>query len=119
MHESRAPSRPERPPLDHETASMLRALLLCELIEQIDLAASTSAVRTGPPRTRALQQMMEIRSALDRLDDGSYGTCDDCRRPVPLRELEALPTRRRCAGCTPADIPRAMRSNARRRPGST
>jgi DnaK suppressor protein len=33
----------------------------------------------------------DVVRALEKLDEGSYGTCDDCGRPIPPGRLEALP----------------------------
>ena len=41
-------------------------------------------------RTRAL--LGAIEQALTRLDNGSYGYCEDTGEPIPLRRLEAQPT---------------------------
>jgi DnaK suppressor protein len=40
-----------------------------------------------------------IVEALARLDDGSYGLCVDCGRPVPEGRLEAKPEAARCVTC--------------------
>jgi len=40
-----------------------------------------------------------IVEALARLDDGSYGLCFDCGRPVPEGRLEAKPEAARCVTC--------------------
>jgi len=40
-----------------------------------------------------------ILEALRRLEDGSYGLCIDCRRPVPDGRLEAKPEASRCVTC--------------------
>lgn len=37
--------------------------------------------------------------ALVRLADGTYGSCDDCRRPIPLDRLRAHPEARWCGAC--------------------
>jgi RNA polymerase-binding transcription factor DksA len=34
--------------------------------------------------------------ALERLSDGTYGTCETCGAPILAADLEADPTRRRC-----------------------
>jgi RNA polymerase-binding transcription factor DksA len=34
--------------------------------------------------------------ALERLSDGSYGSCETCGAPILSADLEADPTRRRC-----------------------
>ncbi len=33
----------------------------------------------------------DVVRALEKLDDGSYGTCDVCAKPIPQGRLEALP----------------------------
>jgi RNA polymerase-binding transcription factor DksA len=38
----------------------------------------------------------EIEAALARIEQGEYGRCEDCRRPVPERRLRALPYARHC-----------------------
>ena len=40
-----------------------------------------------------------VREALLRIDDGSYGTCDGCEEPIPVRRLEALPYAGYCVPC--------------------
>ena len=34
---------------------------------------------------------VDVRRALAKLDEGSYGRCDVCGRPIPEGRLEALP----------------------------
>ncbi len=41
----------------------------------------------------------ELRQALDRLDDGTYGTCERCGEPIPAERLEARPNARTCVAC--------------------
>lgn len=43
--------------------------------------------------------LVEIRAALDRLDAGTYGRCQDCGTEMPEARLEALPYARRCVAC--------------------
>jgi DnaK suppressor protein len=33
----------------------------------------------------------DVRRALAKLDEGTYGTCDVCGKPIPEGRLEALP----------------------------
>ena len=44
-------------------------------------------------------QLEDIDFAISRIDDGSYGLCADCGRPVPRKRLEVLPFARRCLAC--------------------
>ena len=41
----------------------------------------------------------EIDAALERLDRGTHGTCEQCGRPIPAGRLEVRPTARRCVDC--------------------
>ncbi len=41
----------------------------------------------------------EIARALEKLEDGSYGACDDCEQPIGSERLEALPWATRCMIC--------------------
>jgi hypothetical protein len=63
---------------------------------------------------RAREAIEEIESALARVEDGSYGTCRSCERPISMERLEALPSAPLCASClAPAPFP-AERSASRR-----
>ena len=41
----------------------------------------------------------EIRAALDRISDGSFGECESCKKPIPKSRLQAVPYARRCVPC--------------------
>jgi RNA polymerase-binding protein DksA len=41
-------------------------------------------------------ELAEIEHALQRLDDGSYGTCEACGKPIGDDRLEAMPATRFC-----------------------
>jgi DnaK suppressor protein len=41
-------------------------------------------------------QRAEVVAALGRLDDGTYGTCVDCGKPIPEARLEVRPEAARC-----------------------
>ena len=43
--------------------------------------------------------LYEINDALRRIDDGSYGTCQECEGRIELARLEALPFARMCIRC--------------------
>ena len=55
--------------------------------------------RTEAVMTVAKQQLAEALDALARIDDGSYGVCVDCGKPVPEGRLEAKPEAARCVAC--------------------
>ncbi len=41
----------------------------------------------------------EVERALEKLADGSYGTCDGCGEPIAEARLEALPWAALCVRC--------------------
>ena len=41
----------------------------------------------------------ELRGALERIDDGSYGVCIGCKTEIDQRLLDEEPARRICAKC--------------------
>ena len=48
---------------------------------------------------RESQLVADIDQALLRIEEGSYGECARCGKPIPERRLEALPTARYDAEC--------------------
>lgn len=44
-------------------------------------------------------QLEDIEAAIKRIDDGNYGLCVDCQKPIPRKRLEVLPFARRCLAC--------------------
>ncbi|QGV81952.1 TraR/DksA family transcriptional regulator [Streptomyces ficellus] len=43
--------------------------------------------------------LKDIDAALARLQQGTYGTCQGCDRPIPVERLEILPYARCCVPC--------------------
>lgn len=50
-------------------------------------------------RQRVLVRVAQIRSALDRLDRGTYGECVSCGEAVDPARLQAVPEAPFCRGC--------------------
>ena len=48
----------------------------------------------------AREQLADIDAALDRVADGSYGTCQACGQPIGAERLAARPSARTCISCT-------------------
>lgn len=66
-----------------------------ESLAEPDMAdrASLEADRALELRTRDRQRKLisKIDEALERIDDGSYGYCEETNEPISLRRLEARP----------------------------
>lgn len=60
--------------------------------EEPSVAARLAAVR---------RRLVDVESALERLDSGSFGRCDGCERRIPFELLEAAPECRYCRRCQP------------------
>jgi RNA polymerase-binding transcription factor DksA len=44
----------------------------------------------------AKETLFEIDAALQRIEDGTYGTCDGCGKPIGAERLAAIPWTRLC-----------------------
>jgi RNA polymerase-binding transcription factor DksA len=114
---SRRGGRVDHAALSTRHAERLRARLIAGMAEQsTQLAQHEAALAASISRScaevvhrdRALaalhmyvarEAMEEIDAALARIDDGSYGTCQSCERPIPLERLETMPAARFCPAC--------------------
>jgi DnaK suppressor protein len=50
-------------------------------------------------RNREILFIKKIQDALGRIDEGSFGECEDCGEDIELRRLEARPTATLCVSC--------------------
>jgi DnaK suppressor protein len=68
--------------------------------DEMDLAKSLLEVETHASLIeRAEETLLEIESALDRVDDGGYGICIDCGEDIPIERLKAIPFTTYCVDC--------------------
>ena len=54
----------------------------------------------------AQQESRELRAALKRCDDGSFGICANCGEPISDARLEIVPHTQVCHGCATEAIAR-------------
>ena len=80
-----------------------------ESLEIQQMADPLDQVRLSTDRDMAVEALNqqarsihEIRSALDRIEEGSYGLCERCEEPIPAKRLDALPWARLCVTCQSA-----------------
>lgn len=50
-------------------------------------------------RNRETLYLKKLEEALRRIEEGSFGECDECGEDIELRRLEARPTATLCVGC--------------------
>ncbi|MFF0779373.1 TraR/DksA family transcriptional regulator [Streptomyces sp. NPDC003720] len=92
----------------------LRSLTADEARRRLEHARGTRLVQleavneTGHPaddqlmsaqRTAIERVLKEIDDAFARVAAGTYGTCENCAKPVPVERLEILPYTRYCVTC--------------------
>src|SRR5215218_2966692 len=81
-------------------------------------AAQGFGKRIGDGTTEAISRLTDIGvgrtleaglertdRALAKLDEGTYGICDNCGRPIPERRLEAMPDSVLCVACAANEAP--------------
>ena len=44
-------------------------------------------------------KLIEVDEALDRIENGTFGICEECEEPIALKRLEAIPNTRYCIRC--------------------
>ncbi len=45
------------------------------------------------------EELQEIEEALERIDDGTFGICDECDKVIPKTRLNAIPWALLCVTC--------------------
>ena len=95
--------------LESKLAELLKLSAGREEIEIQTMADPLDQVRQSTDRDMAVETLnqqarsiYEIRSALARIEDGSYGWCERCEEQIPGKRLEAVPWARMCVGCQSA-----------------
>ena len=98
-----------------EDTSMARAGEVRDTVDEIEVMLQND-VRFAL-LTMKTQMAVRIDRALERLTEGSYGTCDDCGDEIAEARLRALPFAERCRPCEESreDVERQRPVRARTR----
>lgn len=77
-----------------------------ELERGADLTSFAEAGTDSNDRETALrlasgesQMLRGVNDALLRIENGTYGTCVECEKPIPTKRLEVFPAAQRCVEC--------------------
>jgi DnaK suppressor protein len=62
-----------------------------EAVERISSTAAARSIAGG---------LAEVDRALEKIDEGTYGVCDDCGEPISPERLEAMPSATLCVRCS-------------------
>jgi len=83
-----------------KTVSSDLGVLEEELADTMDRSAvETDRNFTLRLRDRERKLLKKIDDALERLERGDYGDCDQCGEPIGLERLRARPVANLCIGC--------------------
>jgi DnaK suppressor protein len=88
--------------LEHDLAAVFEASRSSNADDEHDPEGATIAFeRAQLTATLAAtrQRAAELKAALLRHDEGTYGICERCGRPIPPARLEARPDARTCVSC--------------------
>ncbi|WDV49449.1 TraR/DksA C4-type zinc finger protein [Streptomyces coeruleorubidus] len=80
--------------LEHARTSRLAQLQALD-----ETGPSTDDHLLAVQKTAMERVLKEIEEAFARIEDGTYGTCLGCAKPVPAERLEILPYTRHCVAC--------------------
>lgn len=88
--------------LSRDLEVIVEASRLVSTDDEHDPEGSTIAFersQTGTFLEDARKRLEELDSALERLEDGGYGVCANCGRPIAAERLLARPTATTCIDC--------------------
>ncbi|MFD8718549.1 TraR/DksA family transcriptional regulator [Streptomyces sp. NPDC059629] len=51
--------------------------------------------------SQAREHLNDLDRALERLERGDYGRCEQCGEPIPMERLEVRPAAKTCVRCAP------------------
>lgn len=71
-----------------------------DLPDETDLAASEVSQNLAfKLRDRERMLLAKIDLALAKIEEGTFGVCEDCEEPIEIRRLEARPVSSLCIAC--------------------
>ena len=89
-----------------ELRALLQAAAVCaseqvrEVLDFKDVAAEETRVAIDEVTlSHAASELRQVTAARRRIEDGSYGDCQDCGEPIAERRLLAMPATRYCTEC--------------------
>ncbi len=80
--------------------SMLRELHAATSGDVLDAACDTAQDEVNSQLVEVeSRELTAIDNAIMRMDEGAYGDCDMCGKPIPLQRLQAVPYVTDCIAC--------------------
>ncbi len=99
-------------PLTMTQLTELRKNIVGQMLRRLHIGGPSTQgledIVSEPHGTQQLDRMLsfrgdpwlyEFRTALKRMEEGTYGICSLCKEPIPLDKLQLHPTARVCDSC--------------------
>jgi RNA polymerase-binding transcription factor DksA len=102
LAEERSRTRERIAALRRDNAAILEGMALTSTDDEHDPEGQTTAVdrsRTDALLAGAERHLVDLDEAEQRLDEGAFGRCEVCGRPIPLARLRVRPAARTCVDC--------------------
>ena len=99
LHEEEQRLRTDLQNLQSEADSQKESLQELSVVDQhpADIGTETFEMEKNASIIESVQaQLRDVAEALERVEDGSYGLCQTCQKPIGDERLEALPAARYC-----------------------
>jgi DnaK suppressor protein len=72
----------------------------CPFADEVDRIQASESQEVGfVTRELVLERANRLSAALDRMNEGAYGTCVECHEPISLARLDATPEVETCVRC--------------------
>lgn len=84
---------------EHASQVSERRATVDELTGQADSDSLLERELAESAAAQSTTAIDEVRQALTRLTEGTYGVCGRCASPIPYERLEAIPQTRVCVAC--------------------
>lgn len=88
--------------LTHDFAVIVEAVDLSPPDDEHDPEGATvgfERAQLGALLTSSRSHLVQLDAAQQRLDDGAYGTCVTCEKPIAVERLLTRPTATTCVAC--------------------
>jgi Prokaryotic dksA/traR C4-type zinc finger len=72
---------------------------------QAGIGAPVRPDALGAMQDAELDELQEIHAALERIERGIFGRCDDCQAEIEEERLERVPWERTCSACRERSVP--------------
>ena len=86
-----------------QTEGSRESIRIQQVADPVDMTSQAAERELAMQRLdRHAGLVRQLRSAIDRIEDGTYGICLECEEEIAPRRLRAIPWAQRCIQCQEA-----------------